>query len=108
MIELIANNMKKICAHCGIQFASDDIYCTRQCFDKAIDTAIENDTRTKQRCKIRTMICDLRDDAEKRVNNLDSYGANKLLKTKEYFQARADVLNDLLMVMAPDTPCLCC
>lgn len=140
----------RTCAYCELPIPEnvdpDDVYCTRQCLDDHIDTAIKADvavatttdvvspapatasclaelskffdereepvllTRVKHKgCSIRRTICDLRDEAEKRVSNIETYGPNKLLKTKEYFQARADVLNDLLMMMTPSSkPCSCC
>jgi len=125
----------RLCIYCELPIPEnvdpDDVYCTRQCLDDHIDEAIKADanapasslaelskffdnpillTNVKQKgCNIRRTICDLRDDAEGRVRNIESYGRDKLLKTKEYFQARADVLNDLLMVMAPSNkPCSCC
>jgi hypothetical protein len=113
----------RTCCQCEIPIPVevDDVYCSTQCFDEAIDAAIRADiaataekpillTKVKQKgCKIRGTICNLRDDAEKRVQNIESFGPDKLLKTKEYFQARADVLNDLLMIMAPsDVACSCC
>jgi len=97
----------RTCSYCKLPIPDDvdDVYCTRQCFDSHIDEALKRDAA---RCKILTRIISLRDDAEKRVHNIESFGPDKLLKTKEYFQSRADVLNDLLMVMDPTSPCSCC
>ena len=81
-------------------------YCSQDCQNIALDEAIKKDN---ERCKIRSMIVRHRDDAEKRVSNIESFGPDKNLKTKEYFQARADVLNDLLMVLETgNKPCSCC
>lgn len=79
-------------------------YCSRQCFDAAIDEAIE---REEHHCRFRVIVEKLRDDADKRVKNLEALQSNKVSKTKEYFQARADVLNDVLMFMEPDSRCSC-
>lgn len=111
----------KLCEHCGLPLPEtdsfDEVYCDRQCFDAAIDTAIAVNaaqpvtlTVVKQKgCKVRQRIYELRDDADRRVNNIDSHDTDKLKITRAYFQSRADVLNDLLMFMTPsDTPCSCC
>jgi len=79
-------------------------YCSRKCFDAAIDKVIERDNN---QCDIRNQIIALRDDAESRVANINRLGTNKLNTTKNYFQARADVLNDILMVMDAETDCSC-
>lgn len=80
-------------------------YCSRSCFDADIDEALKQDLT---HCRIYERVVALRDDAQSRVNNLQKLGLNKLVKTREYFQARADVLNDLLVVMDPASPCSCC
>lgn len=90
----------EFCKWCfgGVEKGSEEYpYCSRNCFDAHISYAIEIKS-----CKIRERICELRDDAEKRVANIEGLGTDKLLPTKNYFQARADVLNDLLSVMNGD------
>lgn len=69
-------------------------YCGRECFEGHLSQAVEPAS-----CQLHERIVSLRDDAERRVRNIESIGTNKLETTKSYFQARADVLNDLLVVM---------
>lgn len=78
-------------------------YCCRQCFDAHVKQAVE-----PKQCNLKKRIEQLRDDAETRVSNIDANGWGiKLLPTKNYFQSRADVLNDLLVMMDADTECSC-
>lgn len=77
--------------------------CGWECFDIYISHAKE-----LKSCAIHKQILSLRDDAENRVANIEraSWG-NRLAPTKNYFQARADVLNDLLMIMDTCEDCSC-
>jgi len=113
--------------NCGLPISTEsdqeDPYCTRECFDAHIaDTAREFDRHEARlkalasvviptpviKCSIMSEIKKLRVDAECRVKNIDSFGSDRLLKTKEYFQSRADVLNDLLMFAGNNEICSCC
>lgn len=101
--------------------APDYPYCTRKCFEADITMALKISSaewepitssfsdlsrQFDDSYDLRKKICALRDDAENRVKNIETFGAGKVLQTKEYFQARADVLNDLLC-MLPVEACSC-
>lgn len=90
----------------------EDPYCTRECFDAHINDALAEVRGTepvsKKSCNVYSRIALLRDDATARVKNLESFGSARVGKTKEYFQARADVLDDLLaFCSSPEANCSC-
>ena len=98
--------MDNLCPYCysEVEDSENYPYCSRQCFDRDIDRALKQDA---SRCKFRTMLTSLRDDAEERVKRLE--GQSKLVNVKAYFEARADILNDMLVVLEPENyPCNCC
>jgi hypothetical protein len=87
----------------------EDPYCTRECFDAHIAEALAaaQAVEAQPTCNMIAEIKKLCADAEQRVKNIESFGSDKLLKTKEYFQSRADVLNDLLVFATLNTNCSC-
>lgn len=109
--------------------APDYPYCTRKCFEADIAMALKIDHSKHlhhvaaslgdlgkyfsdevsggSSCDVHKKICELRDDAETRIKNIETFGPAKLIQTKEYFQARADVLNDLLNILSPKATCSC-